>query len=455
MNSKINENLDDIKKLLELDTSNYNMTKATFNITYKTKINNTNFPYNRIIFGAPGTGKSYTLNKECKELLGDDNAKNYERVTFHPDYSYAQFVGTYKPVSVSNDNFIEILRNIKNPLDLTKERFEDLCEQVSGDKDNGRRTLLLLLGLKFPDLESEKHFVTIAKHSIESESNPDTQINYAIKAAPYINKNTTDTITYEYVPGPFTRTLVKALKSCMTDNPKPYLLIVEEINRANVAVVFGDVFQLLDRDDNGVSEYAIQTSEDMRKYLAKELNVSPEECTEIQLPNNMFIWASMNSADQGVFPLDTAFKRRWDFTYLGIDDSEDGIVGKSVELGNLENQRTVEWNKLRKLINTELLSYKVNEDKLLGPYFISKKVMGNEDVIDKETFVNVFKNKVLMYLFDDAAKQKRPTLFSGCDEKSRNQYSKICKEFDFKGVFIFCESISSHFLPDIPSEDEA
>ena len=80
--------------------------------------------------------------------------------------------------------------------------------------------------------------------------------------------------------------------------------------------------------------------------------------------------------------------------------------------------------------------------------------MGNEDVIDKETFVNVFKNKVLMYLFDDAAKQKRPTLFSGCDEKSRNQYSKICKEFDFKGVFIFCESISSQFLPDIPSEDE-
>lgn len=317
------------------------------------------FSHNRILFGAPGTGKSYTLNEDKEKLIGKDS-KDFERVTFHPDYSYAQFVGTYKPVP---------------------------CKD-SEDKD---------------------------------------------------------AITYEYVPGPFTRTLVKALKSGMTDNPKPHLLIVEEINRANVAAVFGDVFQLLDRDDNGVSEYAIQTSEDMRKYLAKELNVSPEECAEIKLPNNMFIWATMNSADQGVFPMDTAFKRRWDFTYIGINDSEEGIVDKTIILGADNDARIVNWNELRKAINDDLLTYKVNEDKLMGPYFISKNVFVEDENgnIDAAKFIKTFKNKVIMYLFDDAAKQKRPSLFDGCDTK--NLYSEICREFDTKGVMIFSEEIRNKF----------
>lgn len=139
---------------------------------------------NRIIFGAPGTGKSFTINRERKELLGDDNETDYERVTFHPDYSYANFVGTYKPV-------------------------------------------------------------------------------------PFIDRDGKDAITYEYVPGPFMRVYVNALKSGRTESPKPYLLIIEEINRANVAAVFGDIFQLLDRDSQKVSEYPIQASEDIKKYLAK------------------------------------------------------------------------------------------------------------------------------------------------------------------------------------------
>jgi hypothetical protein len=238
----------------------------------------------------------------------------------------------------------------------------------------------------------------------------------------------------------------------MSDEPKPYLLIIEEINRANTAAVFGDVFQLLDRKDN-ISEYPIQTSEDMRKYLAKELHVFEDECAEIRIPDNMFIWATMNSADQGVYPMDTAFKRRWDFTYLGIDDSEAGIVGKTVILGKGEYRRVVEWNALRKAINDELLAYKVNEDKLMGPYFISKKNLPEGNVIDPGEFTRIFKNKVIMYLFDDAAKQKRVTLFGGCDEKAKNQYSKICAEFDTKGVFIFCEDIRKKFI-EIPEGTE-
>ena len=324
------------------------------------------FPRNRILFGAPGTGKSFTLNREKDLLLADGG--EYERVTFHPDYSYANFVGTYKPVP---------------------------CKD-SDDKD---------------------------------------------------------AITYSYVPGPFMRTYVKALQNSKTDTPKPFLLVIEEINRANVAAVFGDVFQLLDRGDDEVSEYPIQASEDIKKYLAGELGGNPDDYSEIRLPDNMFIWATMNSADQGVFPMDTAFKRRWDFTYLGIDDSEAGIVGKKVVLGQGDYRRIVEWNALRKAINNELLTYKVNEDKLMGPYFISKKNLPEGEMIDPAVFTRIFKNKVIMYLFDDAAKQKRITLFGGCDEKAKNQYSKICREFDAKGVYIFCEGISSQFIDNVPEVD--
>ncbi len=324
------------------------------------------FPRNRILFGAPGTGKSFTLNREKDLLLADGG--EYERVTFHPDYSYANFVGTYNPVP---------------------------CKD-SDDKD---------------------------------------------------------AITYSYVPGPFMRTYVKALQNSKTDTPKPFLLVIEEINRANVAAVFGDVFQLLDRGDDEVSEYPIQASEDIKKYLAGELGGNPDDYSEIRLPDNMFIWATMNSADQGVFPMDTAFKRRWDFTYLGIDDSEAGIVGKKVVLGQGDYRRIVEWNALRKAINNELLTYKVNEDKLMGPYFISKKNLPEGEMIDPAVFTRIFKNKVIMYLFDDAAKQKRITLFGGCDEKAKNQYSKICREFDAKGVYIFCEGISSQFIDNVPEDD--
>ena len=323
------------------------------------------FPRNRILFGAPCTGKSFTLNHEKDVLLAEGG--EYERVTFHPDYSYANFVGTYKPVP---------------------------C------KDNGDK----------------------------------------------------DAITYSYVPGPFMRTYVKALQNSKTGAPKPFLLMIEEINRANVAAVFGDVFQLLDRGDDEVSDYPIQASEDIKKYLAGELGGNPEDYSEIRIPDNMFIWATMNSADQGVFPMDTAFKRRWDFTYLGINDSEAGIVGKKVTLGQGEYSRNVEWNVLRKAINEELLTYKVNEDKLMGPYFISKKNLPEGNEIDPVLFTRIFKNKVLMYLFDDAAKQKRPSLFAGCEDENKNLYSQICKEFDTKGVFIFCSKISNRFLPEDDEE---
>lgn len=324
-------------------------------IRFETSLRST-FANNRIIFGAPGTGKSFTINQEKEKLIGKDNEMDYERVTFHPDYSYAGFVGTYKPV-------------------------------------------------------------------------------------PCIDSDGKDTITYKYVPGPFMRMLVKALKNGRTNQIKPFLLIIEEINRANVAAVFGDIFQLLDRNDKGVSEYPIEATEDMKKYLSDELGGAPEDYLKIKIPNNLFIWATMNSADQGVFPMDTAFKRRWDFKYIGIDDNDDDIQGKTVILGTKSSQR-VEWNKLRKAINDFLAKQKINEDKQLGPYFIARSIVvpdkGNE--IDAKQFSEIFKSKVIMYLFEDAAKQKRPTLFEGCFQNS-SRYSEICKEFDEKGIGIFNSKI--------------
>ena len=269
--------------------------------------------------------------------------------------------------------------------------------------------------------------------------------NHGKAIRPYVNllkpSSGKKDISYEYVPGPFMRMYVKALKNSRTDNIKPFLLIIEEINRANVAAVFGDIFQLLDRGDDFVSEYPIQATEDVKKYLAKELGGDPSDYNKIKIPDNMFIWATMNSADQGVFPMDTAFKRRWDFTYIGIDDSDQDLQGKYVYLADDKSQK-VEWNKLRKAINNFLAKEKINEDKQLGPYFISRSIVVPKDgeEINRDRFINTFKNKVIMYLFEDAAKQKRPRLFEGCFQNS-SRYSEICREFEAKGVGIFNHDI--------------
>lgn len=315
---------------------------------YNTDID-ADYERNRIVFGAPGTGKSFELKNDCHKLMMD-TAGTYERVTFHPDYSYSQFVGTYKPVM-------------------------DMDEK---------------------------------------------------------------SIRYDFVPGPFMRIYVDALKSGRTEAPQPHLLLIEEINRAKVAAVFGDVFQLLDRDDDGVSEYEIQASEDVRKYLASKLGGSPDNYRKIKIPNNMFIWATMNSADQGVFPMDTAFKRRWNFEYLGINENEEKIAA----IGNIKLARTdevINWNTLRKAINAKMSSdeFRINEDKLIGPFFLSKKIIMSDElgmIVNQDRFVKAFKSKVIMYLYEDAVKQKKHNFFDGCDS---SKYSSVCDAFDEKGIGIF------------------
>lgn len=402
------------------------------------------FSRNRILFGAPGTGKSFTINSDRVELLGKDNEDDYERVTFHPDYSYANFVGTYKPVMVDNSAEVISLATEKDVLavltDETKsaqEKYDQLYDRFKGD---GLTRLPLLLGLY-----TDESFKTRKADGSDAAGDNSVERNHGKAIRPYVNllkpSSGKKDISYEYVPGPFMRMYVKALKNSRTDNIKPFLLIIEEINRANVAAVFGDIFQLLDRDDDFVSEYPIQATEDVKKYLARELGGDPYDYNKIKIPDNMFIWATMNSADQGVFPMDTAFKRRWDFTYLGIDDNDQNLQGKYVYLADDKSQK-VEWNKLRKAINNFLAKEKINEDKQLGPYFISRSIVvpktGTE--IDRDRFINTFKNKVIMYLFEDAAKQKRARLFEGCFQNN-SRYSEICREFEAKGVKIFNHDI--------------
>lgn len=329
------------------------MTSEYIEPVYNTDLS-VKYERNRIVFGAPGTGKSFRLKKDCEDLK-EKTSGTYERVTFHPDYSYSQFVGTYKPVMGEDGN----------------------------------------------------------------------------------------SIRYDFVPGPFMRVYVEAIKSGRTGSPKAHLLLIEEINRAKVAAVFGDVFQLLDRDSDGVSEYEIQASEDIRRYLAKELGGLPDNYNKIKLPNNMFIWATMNSADQGVFPMDTAFKRRWNFEYLGINESEKEIIGagKIVLPGE---PAAVEWNAVRRAINDRMaLEYRINEDKLMGPFFLAKKVIASDEngmIIDTEKFMDAFKSKVIMYLYEDAVKQRKHDFFNGCDS---SKYSSVCEAFEEKGMAIFGTSVKN------------
>lgn len=330
--------------------------EETYELEFNTSVD-ISFERNRILFGAPGTGKSFQLKDDCKKVKEKYSATEIERVTFHPDYSYSQFVGTYKPVMDVNDN-----------------------------------------------------------------------------------------IKYAYVPGPFMRVLVEAYRNARMSDQQPYILLIEEINRAKVAAVFGDVFQLLDRDDDGISEYEIQATEDIRRYLADQLGGSEDNYKKIKIPNNMYIWATMNSADQGVFPMDTAFKRRWNFEYLGIDKKEEKIanIGK-FELAGEDD--LVDWNTLRKAINAKMSSseFKINEDKLMGPFFLSGKVIASDQdgkIIDRNKFIDAFKSKLIMYLYEDAVKQGKHRFFDGCDS---SKYSSVCDAFDEIGMGIFGVNFKESF----------
>lgn len=294
----------------------------------------------QIFYGAPGTGKSHAIN----ELTA---GKDVIRTTFHPDTDYSTFVGAYKPTTKSvpvttviGTNAVPVMYNGKGMME--------------------------------------------------------------------------DKIVYEYVSQAFLQAYVAAWrKYCDVqegEEPVDEFLVIEEINRGNCAQIFGDLFQLLDRGDEGFSEYPIKADSDMKKLLEKEfegLKIKNKESINalfkgdkdivaqvlagdiLLLPNNLYIWATMNTSDQSLFPIDSAFKRRWDWHYVPISDA-----GKKwmIEV----NGAQYDWWKFLEAINDKVYHATYSEDKKMG-YFFCK---ANDGVISADKFVS----KVIFYLWNDVFK---------------------------------------------------
>lgn len=295
----------------------------------------------QIFYGAPGTGKSHTIKEQTK---GEDVV----RTTFHPDSDYSTFVGAYKPTTKTVP--------VKTVIGTKAVAVED---------ENGK------------PMTEEK-------------------------------------IVYEFVCQAFLQAYVEAWKKLakpnIDDTVEKEYLIIEEINRGNCAQIFGDLFQLLDRGDHGFSEYPIKADADMQKQLkkafdgitipqAKDINGLFKDENDIVsqvlngeillLPNNLYIWATMNTSDQSLFPIDSAFKRRWDWQYVPICDARKDWT---IEVG--ENK--YDWWVFLSKINTYIYDATFSEDKKLG-YFFCKAENG---VISAEKFVS----KVIFYLWNDVFK---------------------------------------------------
>ncbi len=283
----------------------------------------------QIFYGAPGTGKSNTIKREV-----DDKGLPNVRTTFHPDSDYSTFVGAYKPTSTEVP-------------------------------------MMTMIGTKAVPVE-----------------NPD--------GTPRKEKK----IVYEFVPQAF----LKAYTGAWKNQDEPFFLIIEEINRGNCAQIFGDLFQLLDRNDEGESDYPISPDEDIQKFLLTDKKYGFAELTEeqkeaipeeiklgqlLKLPKNLHIWATMNTSDQSLFPIDSAFKRRWDWQYMPISD---GKKDWKIEV----NGKRYDWWLFLVKINEKISDTTNSEDKKLGYYFCKAK----NGKIDVETFVG----KVIFYLWNDVFK---------------------------------------------------
>ena len=228
-----------------------------------------------------------------------------------------------------------------------------------------------------------------------------------------------DKIVYSFVPQAFLKAYVAAWQ-----NPEqPVFLVIEEINRGNCAQIFGDIFQLLDRKE-GVSEYPIKADQDIRDYLAKEfagydLDANILSGEELVLPANLHIWATMNTSDQSLFPIDSAFKRRWDWVYVPIKYANGNWV---IEIGDLRYS----WVSFQKIVNKKVYEINHSEDKMLGDFFVKAN---DQDVITEKVLIN----KILFYLWNDVCKDGEGDIFKK-DEKTDLTFSDLYGEEGTKNL---------------------
>lgn len=215
-----------------------------------------------------------------------------------------------------------------------------------------------------------------------------------------------DKIAYKFVPQIFTKIYVQAWKNLISDEEiKPFYLQIEEINRGNCAEIFGDLFQLLDRKVDGSSKYQIAVEEELKKYLLSADGFGGEhegiKNNELRFPSNLKIIATMNTSDQSLFPMDSAFKRRWDWEYVPIDYN----CTKSNFYIKLDNGKEFKWLDFLKKVNKEIFDTTNSQDKQIGNWFINAEHTDN--IISEKTFLN----KVIFYLWNDVFKDEEKTIF--------------------------------------------
>ena len=322
----------------------------------------------QIYYGAPGTGKS----KAIKNLtFGEDII----RTTFHPDSDYASFVGTYKPITEE-----VVLRDCYG---------KKVIDEETGKEVNEERIAYKFIPQAFLEAYVEA-WKKLGSKTIEKGDKSNNRIHPALLDTPEI----------------FTKN--KASK-------KQYL-IIEEINRGNCAQIFGDLFQLLDRNEYGFSDYPIVADKDMQKYLEKEFEgweiTNKDEINQLYgeanmvslimkgerlvLPSNLYIWATMNTSDQSLFPIDSAFKRRWDWKYVPIREGRDKETNAPLNWRINTGDKQYDWWSFVSKINELIGSLTNSEDKKLG-YFFCKA--NNEEIN-----TNLFVSKVIFYLWNDVFK---------------------------------------------------
>ena len=376
-------------------------------------------PLQQIFYGAPGTGKSHCIKDDAAVKVADAKTLVF-RTTFHPDSDYSTFVGCYKPTTSKSGirgkqpilDYDSLVDKFKEYLNVPNVNITKACtlfgfdyhDSIIRTQENGRKVMDLVNDA----YKSNTSYDSVVRGGMACyEQNP-------------IQENDSK-ITYSFIPQAFLQAYVAAW-----NNPDDKVfLVIEEINRGNCAQIFGDLFQLLDRDDEGASEYPIMADKDLCKYL----NGNDEEGQPVLtnkdgikdgklcLPKNLHIWATMNTSDQSLFPIDSAFKRRWDWVYMPIDDA-----GKNWKIE--VNGHEYDWYRFLTAINKEVFDLTHSEDKQLG-YFFAKAKDGK---IDAATLVN----KVYFYLWTD--------VFKDYDYESQKAFKKSdgnapisFKEFFSKG----------------------
>lgn len=332
-----------------------------------------------IYYGAPGTGKSHKIKAQLEGV----SKENIFRITFHPDSDYSTFVGAYKPT-------------MEKPIDKIYAKGE-LISKLTEMKEGGVTYSPQKFGAKY--WQSLKQLNLSDKKDILQACGMSD--NYTVEfdkgmavGEEYLACSNESRIIYSFVPQAFLNAYMQAYRK---PDEKIYL-IIEEINRGNCAQIFGDLFQLLDRGANGKSEYTIKADADLKSFLEEELGEDNPGIKdgELCLPSNLYIYATMNTSDQSLFPIDSAFKRRWDWEY-------EPIKYKNTDWKIVIDGTEYSWTSFQRKVNDKILNATSSEDKMLGDYFVNP----SDGVITEKVLLN----KILFYLWNDVCKDGEGDIF--------------------------------------------